>query len=141
MHVSDVNVLIYALRPGTSHHDPCRKWLLDAVNGDGAFGVSDLVLSAVVRIVTNARALSPPERLEDAFAFVNAVRHNDRAIHLVPGARHWEIFQRLCRDSLTKGRRVSDAYLAALAIEHGCELITTDGDFARFPGLKWRRPF
>ena len=140
MHVSDVNVLIYALRPGTAHHDDCRRWLTTVVNSEEAFGVSDLMLSAVVRIVTNARALSPPETLDDAFAFVDAVRSNDRAISLVPGPRHWDIFQRLCRESSTKGNRVSDAYLAALAIEHGCELITTDGDFARFPGLRWRRP-
>lgn len=141
MHVSDVNVLIYALRPGVPHHDDCRTWLTAVVTGEEAFGVSDLVLSAVVRIVTNARAMAPPETLDDAFAYVNAVRSNERAISLVPGPRHWEIFERLCRDSLTKGRRTSDAYLAALAIEHGCELITTDGDFARFPGLRWRRPF
>ena len=58
-----------------------------------------------------------------------------------PGPRHWEIFSRLCRDARAKGNLISDAYLDAVAIESGCEWITLNGDFARFDGLKWRRPF
>jgi predicted nucleic acid-binding protein len=57
-----------------------------------------------------------------------------------PGRKHWEIFLRLCREGDARGNLVSDAYHAALAIENGCEWITTDRDFARFPGLKWRSP-
>jgi toxin-antitoxin system PIN domain toxin len=141
MVISDVNVLIYAFRRGSTYHDECRGWLQGVIEGDEAFGVSELVMSAVVRIVTGTRHFGPPESLDDAFAFVNTVMNDDKAIRLSPGLRHWEIFERICRESLIRGNRTSDAYLAALAIEHGCELITTDGDFSRFKGLRWRRPF
>jgi len=141
MDVCDVNVLIYALRPGVPLHTECRAWLTRVLAGDEAFGVSEQVLSAVVRIATNPRAFAPPETLDDVFAYTDALINNDRAIRLTPGPRHWNIFERLCRESSIRGPRVSDAYLAALAIEHGCELVTTDGDFSRFPGLRWRRPY
>ena len=71
--------------------------------------------------------------IEDLFAQPVAIR-------LSPGARHWPIFARLCRESGAIGNLVPDAFLAALALEHGCELITNDGDFARFKGLRWRHP-
>ena len=141
MYVCDVNVLLYAFRPDLPFHDECRAWLTEALAGPESFGVSELVMSAVVRIATNPRALTPPESLEDVFAYVNAIRQDAKAIALTPGPRHWAIFEDLCRTSATRGGRVADAYLAALTIEHGAELVTTDGDFARFPSLRWKRPF
>ncbi|CUS38768.1 putative enzyme [Candidatus Nitrospira nitrificans] len=73
--------------------------------------------------------------------FAVSVREHPNAVTLTPGERHWEIFQRLCREANAKGNLVADAYLAALAIETGAEWITTDRDYARFPGLRWRHPF
>lgn len=82
----------------------------------------------------------PPAPIEQALAFADALRDQPTAVLLGPGPRHWGIFERLCLEAGAKGNLVPDAYLAALAIESGAELITTDRDFARFPGLRWRHP-
>ena len=78
--------------------------------------------------------------LEEALAFVDALRSQPGWIPISPGGRHWEIFTRLCRESNARGNLVPDAYLAALAIESGSEWITTDRDFRRFSGLRWSSP-
>jgi predicted nucleic acid-binding protein len=75
-----------------------------------------------------------------ALDFCRIVRGQPNAVPVAPGPRHWTVFDGLCREARVKGNLVADAYLAALAIESGCEWVTTDGGFARFPGLKWRRP-
>lgn len=121
-------------------HAAYREWLEAAVGVDEAFGVSELVLSGFVRVVTHPRVLSPPEPVDSALAFANAVRGASNAVPVAPGERHWGIFDRLCRASGARGNLVADAYLAALAIESGSEWITTDRDYARFPGLRWRHP-
>jgi hypothetical protein len=91
-------------------------------------------------IVTHPRIFKWPTRLEDALRFASEVRSPGNCVLLSPGARHWEIFTRLCRATGVKGNLVPDAYLAALAIESGSEWITTDRDYSRFPGLRWRHP-
>ena len=121
-------------------HAAYREWLEAVVDGDEAFGVSDLVLSGFVRVVTHPRVFSPPEPVESALAFANVVREAPNAVPVAPGERHWGIFERLCREAGVRGNLVPDAYLAALAIESGCEWVTTDRDYARFPGLRWRHP-
>lgn len=78
--------------------------------------------------------------LEAALRFVGGLRAQPNAVVIAPGRRHWEIFSRLCREVEAKANLVADAYLAALAIESGSEWITTDRDFARFRGLRWRHP-
>ena len=82
--------------------------------------------------------------LHDVNVLVHAPRGFDLArehcVRISPGPRHWDIFMRLCRESAVNGNLVTDAYFAALAIESGCEWISTDGDYARFSGLIWRRP-
>lgn len=137
----DVNVLVYALRDASSYHTECRSWLDDLMHGDEAFGMSELVLSGFVRIVTHPRIFDPPTKLADALDFVAALRSAPGYTVTRPGPRHWDIFANLCRHARARGSLVSDAYLAALAIESGSEWTTTDGDFARFSGLRWRRPF
>ena len=140
MTLPDVNVLVYAHREDSPHHGLCRDWLLDTLKGDQAFGLSHAVLAGVVRIVTHPRVFKQPSRLDVALAFVAGLLQQPHAVVIAPGPRHWEIFTQLCRDADARGNLAADAYLAALAIESGCEWITTDGDFARFPGLKWRPP-
>lgn len=140
MILPDVNVLIYAYRKDQIHHEVSRDWLMDVVNGPSAFGMSRLVLSAVVRLMTNSRIYHPAESLGDVFDYCNWLLARPTCILVEPGERHWAVFERLCRDADTRGARVTDAWLAALAIEHGCEWITFDRDYARFPGLKWRVP-
>jgi hypothetical protein len=108
--------------------------------GDEPVGVSELVLSGFIRVVTHPRVFDPPDRVEDALGFAAAVRNQPAAVPVAPGERHWSIFDQLCRAAGVKGNLVPDAYLAALAIESGAELITADRDFSRFAGLRWRHP-
>jgi toxin-antitoxin system PIN domain toxin len=136
----DVNVLVAAHREDAPRHAEVHRWLADVVNGVEGFGVADLVLGGFVRVVTHPRVFSPPTPLARALEFVEALRSSPAAIVVGPAARHWELFLRACRDGRVQGNLVPDAWLAALAIESGCEWITFDADYARFPGLRWRRP-
>ena len=105
-----------------------------------SFGMSDLALSGFLRIVTHPKVFVDPSPLEVALAFANQVREQPNCVVIVPGERHWSIFNQLIITVGAKGNLVPDAYFAALAIEAGAEWITTDRDYARFPGLKWRHP-
>ena len=141
MILPDVNVLIYAFRADTPGHRQCRPWLESVVRGDMAYGMSPQVLGAVVRIVTHPRIFAPPAPLEQALAFANLLLDQPHCQAIQPGPRHWGVFCSLCRRARASGNLVPDAWFAALAIESGCEWITTDRDYARFEGLRWREPF
>jgi toxin-antitoxin system PIN domain toxin len=136
----DVNVLIYAYRREGPQHETCRRWLAGVVSGDARFGISPLALSAVVRVTTNPRAYGVPSTTEEALGFCGDLLALPHCQIVEPGERHWSIFHRLCIETQTRGPRITDAWFAALAIEWGCEWITLDRDFARFPGLKWCAP-
>lgn len=136
----DVNVLVYAFRSDSQHHAICKAWLDRTVLSDSAFATSRLALSAVVRITTRFGQATTPSSLDDAFGFCSDIVVRPNCCLVEPGPRHWAIFERLCRETDTTGPRVTDAWFAALAIEHGCEWITFDRDYARFPGLKWSVP-
>jgi uncharacterized protein len=90
--------------------------------------------------VTHPRVFATPTPIDAALAFVEALRAQPQCVLLGPGGRHWEIFSRLCHEGGARGNLVPDAYLAALVIETGSELITADRGFGRFPGLRWRHP-
>jgi uncharacterized protein len=136
----DVNVLVYAHRADTPNHDAYRTWLEKVINGNAAYGVSDIVLSGFLRVVTHPRVFDPPSRLDDALTFAEQVRQQPNAVVLSPGSRHWSIFTELCAAAGAKGNLIPDAFLAALAIESGSEWITTDRDYSRFSELSWRHP-
>jgi toxin-antitoxin system PIN domain toxin len=140
MILPDVNVLIYAFRADALHHAICKAWLDTVVAGDARFGVSPLALGALVRVTTNARIHREPSSLDDAFGFCEDLLGQPHCEVVEPNDRHWRIFRRLCGETDTRGARVTDAWFAALAIEHGCTWITYDRDYARFPGLDWRLP-
>ena len=140
MLLPDVNVLVHAFRGDSPRHAVCREWLEKVVRSESAFGISDLVLSGFLRVVTHRKVFDPPTPIEEALAFATSLRSAENCVPLSPGGRHWSIFTRLCREAETKGNLIPDAYLAALAIETGSEWITTDRDFARFPGLRWATP-
>ena len=140
MVLADVNVYVAAFRFDHPDHSAARRWLEATLASPNAFGVSELALSAVIRITTNPRAVKVLNQSSDVFEYVNAIRQAPQAVIVAPGPRHWELFERLVVDARATGPLITDAWFAALAIEHGCEWITFDGDFARFPGLKWRRP-
>ena len=140
MQLVDVNVLVYAYREDAPGHAGFRAWLQDTLESDLAFGVPDLVLSGFLRIVTHPRVFDPPSAIDHALDFAEVIRTRPNTVPVAPGPRHWAIFTRLCRQAGVKGNLVPDAYLAALAIESGSEWITTDRDYSRFPGLRWRHP-
>jgi hypothetical protein len=141
MLLPDVNVLVYAHRRDTVDHRQYRDWLQAVLASDSAYGISELVLSAFVRIVTHPKIFREPTPLEQALAFAGEVRNRPNAVVFAPGQRHWEIFTRYCRECGIKGSMVTDAYFAALALESGCEWATTDRDYSRFVGLSWRHPW
>jgi toxin-antitoxin system PIN domain toxin len=141
MILPDVNILVYAHREDAPNHLAYRDWLEGVINSDQAYGMADLVLSGFLRVVTHPRIFSPPSTIEMALAFAKDIRSQPNCVPISPGPRHWEIFEKLCRTANVKGNLVPDAYLAALAIESGSEWLTTDRDYARFSGLRWRHPF
>jgi toxin-antitoxin system PIN domain toxin len=138
--LTDVNVLVYAYREDAHRHRAYRGWLEGLLEGDEAFGLSALILSGFLRVVTHPRVFSPPSPIEHALVFTRVLRDHPGCVSVEPGPRHWEILTRLCRETEARGNLVADAYLAALAIESGSEWITTDRDYGRFPGLRWRHP-
>lgn len=140
MILADVNILVHAFRSDSSHHDICRQWLDGVVNGDSRFGVAPQVLSSVIRITTHPKIFVNPSPTAEAVRFCDTLLAQPHGVIVQPGERHWGIFTRLCTEADARGNLVPDAWFAALAIETGCEWITLDRDFARFPGLKWRLP-
>ncbi len=140
MILPDVNVLLYAFRSDAPAHPAYHDWLAEVVNGDSAYGMSPQVLSSVVRISTHPRIYARPSRIADVLAFARVLLEQPNCTVVTPGARHWSLFRDLCVRAAASGNLVQDAWFAALAIEAGCEWITTDRDFARFQGLRWRAP-
>jgi uncharacterized protein len=136
----DVNVLVYAHRAEAPQHKAYQRWLQQQVGSGEPFGISHLVLSAFMRIVTHPRIFRTPTPLQEALRAASSLRLQPNCVPISPGPRHWEIFADLCRKAEARGNLIPDAYLAALAIESGCEWITTDRDYSRFPGLRWRHP-
>jgi uncharacterized protein len=138
MQLPDVNVLIYAHREDAPEHERYEMWLAALARGNEPFAVAEVVLAGFLRIVTNGKIFDPPTPMVTAIAFCQRLVQLPNAILIAPSRRHWDLFVDLCGN--VRGPLVSDAYLAALAVEHGCELMTTDSDFARFKGLRWRHP-
>jgi toxin-antitoxin system PIN domain toxin len=136
----DVNVLVEAFREDAPRHAACITLVNEIVNGHADYACSDLVLSGFLRVVTHPKVFITPSPLGDALEFANTVRNQPHAHVIQPGERHWSIFVALCSQTHVKGNLVPDAFFAALAIEHGCEWVSLDADFSRFPGLRWRHP-
>jgi toxin-antitoxin system PIN domain toxin len=136
----DVNVLIYAHNADDPRHGEYSSWLQAAVNGDRPFGLSSLVASAFLRIVTHPKVLAKPLGTEQALAVIEPLRTAPAVVAMDPGPRHWSLFAELCKRVTARGNTVPDAYLAALAIEHDAEWYSADRGFARFPGLRHRHP-
>ncbi|HEY4812061.1 MAG TPA: type II toxin-antitoxin system VapC family toxin [Solirubrobacteraceae bacterium] len=135
-----MNVLVYAHRKDTPEHEQIGAWLESAVNASAPFGLSTLVLGGMLRIVTHSRVFAQPTPIATAVKFLESLRARPNCVEVRPGARHWDIFADLCRATGATGNLVPDAYLAALAIESGSEWVTTDGGFARYPGLRCLHP-
>jgi len=138
--IPDVNVLVGAFRADAPRHEDLRAWLEGAVAGVEVVGLTDAVLGGVARVLTHPRIFARPSTLGEALAHVSALRTADGVARVVPGLRHWEVVEALCRAADARGNLVADAQHAAVAIEHGATWVTLDRDFARFPGLTWRSP-
>ena len=140
MIVVDANLLLYAENSQGPHHSAARQWWVAQLSGSSPVCLCWSVLSAFLRVSTNRQAYQRPLTLEEAMDRVQSWLNQPCVRILRPTDRHWQFF----RDMLTSGKAtanlVSDAHLAALAIEYGCELNSTDADFARFPKLAWRNP-
>lgn len=134
----DVSPLIHAHRVDSPDHAIYADWLRGVTGSPTPFALAEVVLAGFLRIVTNPRIFDPATPMDVAIRFCEQLVAHPRAVLVAPGQRHWRVFTELCRE--IRGPLVTDAYLAALAIEHGCELATADSDFARFPGLRWRHP-
>lgn len=140
MVLPDVNVLVHAWRPDADRHEAYRRWLEETVALPHSFALSDVVLSGFLRVVTHPNVVRHVKFPEAPFRFVSLLRERPNCTIVAPGRRHWQIFVELCQQTRAQGNFIADAYHAALAIEHGCEWITADRGFDRFPGLRWRHP-
>ncbi len=136
----DANLLIYAVNAAAPQHVGARSWLDACMNNSARVGLPWASLLAFLRLVTNPRVFPRPLSLADAWTQVDAWLGSGPAWIPAPTQRHAEILARLLMVPGVHGNLVPDAHLAALAIEHGLELNSTDGDFARFAGLRWCNP-
>jgi toxin-antitoxin system PIN domain toxin len=136
----DVNVLVNAFRPDMARHQEFLQYVRTLVEGDQPYAISSVVFSGLLRIVTHPKIFKYPNKLKDARKFADQVRAPSHFLPAEPGPRHWEIFLDICARGKAKGPLITDAYLAAMAIELGAELVTDDRGFGRWPGLRWRHP-
>jgi len=136
----DVNILVHVHRQDAERHAELKGWIEAALQEPAGVAVSDLVLSGFLRIVTHPKVFKKSTPLSNALEFLDDFRSRDEVHVLTPGPTHWQIFTDLCRKAEVRGNLIPDAYHAALALEYGCEWITLDRGFSRFPGLRWRHP-
>jgi toxin-antitoxin system PIN domain toxin len=136
----DANLLLYAYHPRAPQHEKSRAWLEAALSAPELVRFAWLTLWAFLRIATNPRAFDRPLSASEAEAAISSWLAQPAAGILEPGERHWDILRELVRDGQTTGPLVMDAVLAAIAIEHGATVFTTDRDFSRFSGLRWTNP-
>jgi len=136
----DANLLLYAEDAISPHHEAARNWWDACLSGTESVNLCWPVLNAYLRIATNQRLHERPLTMDEAIQRVESWLDQPCVRLVSPTEAHWEIFQTQIRESSATGNLVSDAHLAALAIEHASVLYSTDRDFARFPSLKWKNP-
>lgn len=136
----DANLLLYAYFPRAEQHDRARTWLEAALSGLEPIGLSWSTVLAFLRLATSPRVFERPLSIVEGEAIVSSWLAGQCVVLVNPGDRYWAILRTLLIHAQVQGPLVSDAALAALAIEHGATLATTDRDFARFPGLCLSNP-
>jgi uncharacterized protein len=136
----DVNLLLYAFDATARRHDRARRWLEEQLSGTETVAFTWVVLLAFVRVSTNPRVFEKPLPASDAFDIVDGWLAQPCTTIVDPTDRHLAFLQDLLEPLGTAGNLTTDAHLAALAIEHGAELCSSDADFARFPRLRWTDP-
>jgi uncharacterized protein len=136
----DANILFYAEDSLSEHHEAARTWWDARLSGSEPVGLCWPVVNAFIRISTNARLHQRPLTLKEAIERVQSWFEQSCVSLVHPTDQHWTIFQQMLRIGNAVGNLASDAHLAALAVEHNCVLHSTDADFSRFRGLKWKNP-
>jgi toxin-antitoxin system PIN domain toxin len=137
----DANIPVYAEDQTSPHNAAARRWWDAALSGDqGSVGLCWPMLLAFIRLTTHSRVFKQPLTMEQAIGRVASWLEQPSTRVIGTTEAHWQILQSLLVKAKALGNLVTDAHLAALAIEHGCELYSTDADFSRFPGLRWRNP-
>jgi uncharacterized protein len=136
----DANILLYAEDSLSAQHEPARTWWDEQLSGSAPVCLCWPVITAFIRIATNARLHQRPLTLNETMDRVQSWIDQPCIRIIQPTEQHWDILQRMLHDGNATANLVSDAHLAALAVEHNCQLCSTDADFARFPKLNWRNP-
>lgn len=140
MIVIDANLLIYSYNSGSVRHTQAREWLEEVLSSTEVVGLPWQSIAAFVRIMTDPRLPGERFTVHEAAEIVNLWLDQSIVRVLTPGDDHWALFRRLVVEGEAFGPLVSDAQIAALTVEYGGVLYTTDRDFARFPGLRWKNP-
>jgi toxin-antitoxin system PIN domain toxin len=140
MILSDANLLIHAIDSASPHHQAAGFWLENTLSGAQEVGLTWNVILAFLRIVTHPAIVRRPLEPESALDYVESWLQQPCVRTVVPGAKHWLIFRALVRSTGTAGNLTADSHLAALALEHDCELFSSDHDFKRFPGIRHVNP-
>lgn len=140
MKLVDANILIYAVNTDSPHHQRVRSWLEEALSGREAVGMAWIVLLAFLRVTTRRGIFERPLTSEQAIAYLDAWMQHPVVEIVQPGPGHWSVLRALVSTAGTAGNLTSDAHLAALALEGGWTLVSTDNDFRRYSGLTVLNP-
>jgi toxin-antitoxin system PIN domain toxin len=136
----DTNLLLYAYDSRSERHAPAKNWLEGAFSGQERLGLPWAVVLAFLRLTTHTGVMTQPLNLAEAVAIVESWLERPNSGIVWPTERHWDVLREVLATGQARGALVTDAHLAALAIEHGAVLCSADRDFSRFPGLKWKNP-
>ncbi|MGV0743721.1 TA system VapC family ribonuclease toxin [Mycolicibacterium sp. XJ870] len=140
MFLLDVNVVLAAYRADHPDHVAVRPWFDRVLDGDEPFTVPVQVWASFLRLVTNRRIFTVPTPCDDAFSFIEAVNGQPHHVPVAPGPRHLALLHKLCDEADASGDLIPDAVLAAIALEHHCDVVTLDRDFGRFSTVRHIRP-
>jgi len=136
----DLNILLYAVNADSELHPRAKPWLENTIGGSEGVAMAWIVILGFLRIVTSRRVFTQPHDPDAAIAIVEGWLARPNVVLLNPGPNHWRVLQSLLSEAGSAGNLTSDAHLAALAIEHDCELCSADADFSRFRRLSWVNP-
>ena len=140
MIIPDINLLVYAYNTEDPSHAQAKRWWEELLNGTDPVGLPWVTITGFLRLVTHPRVLVDPMSVGQATEQVRAWLECPSVLTVEPGKKFSAIFLGLLDEAGTAGNLTTDAYLAALAIEHQAELHSNDSDFSRFKGLRWRNP-
>lgn len=136
----DANILLYAYNADAEQHPGALQWINERLDGGEVIGLPWVTVWAFIRLSTNPRVFPNPRSAKEVFAIVRDWLAQPGVVIVQPGPRHAEILERLAVQFAATGPLVTDAAIAAMAIEHGATLASTDQDFRRFPELRWVNP-